>query len=55
VLEEDRLDGRRLAELLLALAADCGRRDAMAARARALGRPGAARAVAEAVLRVAAC
>ncbi len=55
LLEEPRLDGRRLAELLHALAADRGRREAMAERARASGRPGAARAVAEAVLEAVAC
>ncbi|MEZ5291366.1 MAG: undecaprenyldiphospho-muramoylpentapeptide beta-N-acetylglucosaminyltransferase [Vicinamibacterales bacterium] len=49
VIEERDLTGERLAAHLLALAADGPRRAAMAAKARALGRPDAAARVADAI------
>lgn len=53
VVEERDLGDGRLADRVLALAADGGRRSAMAARARALGRPDAAARVADRVIALA--
>ena len=53
VVEERDLGGARLADVLVALAADGARRTRMAAAARALGKPDAAARVAERVVALA--